>query len=134
MAYWLVKTDPDSYSWQDFLAEIETDWDGVRNYQARLNLLNMDIGDSILVYESQTVKSVVGIAEVTKKAFQDTTSMDDRWVAVRLKVNKSLNNPVTLAMIKSEPMLLNVALVKQSRLSVMPLNDEEYHKIISLSE
>ncbi|MBX3044511.1 MAG: EVE domain-containing protein [Candidatus Kapabacteria bacterium] len=134
MAYWLVKSDPDTYSWENLLKDKKTDWDGVRNYQARNNLKLMEVGDNVLVYESQSTRFVAGIAEVTKHAFQDTTTDDERWLAVELKAIKSLKNPVTLETIKNTPALKDIALIKQSRLSVMPLKEEEYNTIIDLSK
>lgn len=134
MAYWLVKSDPDTYSWVDLIKDKKTDWDGVRNYQARNNLMKMELGDLVLVYESQSTKFVAGISEVTKTHFPDKTTEDERWVAVELSVIKSLSNPVTLEMIKSTPELSEIALIKQSRLSVMPLTEIEYNTIIKLSE
>lgn len=134
MAFWLVKSDPDTYSWIDLLKDRKTDWDGVRNYQARNNLMKMETGDFVLVYESQSTKVVVGIAIVTKSYFPDKTTDDDRWVAVELSADRSLNNPVSLEMIKSEPELSSLALIRQSRLSVMPLTVSEYETILRLSE
>jgi len=134
MAYWLVKSDPETYSWQDLLKDKKTTWDGVRNYQARNNLMLMEIGDPVLVYESQSPKYVAGIAKVTKTHFPDETSEDDRWVAVELKAVSSLKNPVTLEIIKSTPELKDIALIRQSRLSVMPLTEIEYNTIIRLSK
>jgi len=130
--YWLAKSEPKKYSWDDFVSEGRDYWDGVRNYQARNNLSAMKIGDRVLFYHSVTGKEVVGIAEVVREAYQDPTTDDERWVAVDMVPVKKLTRPVTLAEIKAEPALAKVALVKQSRLSVVPLLASEYRKILSL--
>ncbi len=132
MKYWLAKSEPKKYSWDDFVSEGRDYWDGVRNYQARNNLSAMKIGDRVLFYHSVTGKEVVGIAEVVREAYQDPTTDDERWVAVDMVPVKKLTRPVTLAEIKAEPALAKVALVKQSRLSVVPLLASEYRKILSL--
>ncbi len=134
MAFWLVKSDPDTYSWIDLLKDRKTDWDGVRNYQARNYLIKMEMGDFVLIYESQSTKAAVGIAKVTKSYFLDRTTYDGRWVAVELTAERSLNNPVSLEMIKSEPELSSIAIIRQSLLSVMPLTESEYDKFLRLSE
>ena len=133
MNYWLVKSDPDSYGWDEFEKDGKTDWDGVRNYQARNNLQEMKKGDKVLFYHSVTTRDVVGIAEVLKSAYQDPTIDDDRWVAVELKVDKKLTNPVNLKEIKQVKQLENIALIKQSRLSVMPLTKTEFDTIIKMA-
>jgi predicted RNA-binding protein with PUA-like domain len=130
--YWLAKSEPKKYSWNDFVSEGRDYWDGVRNYQARNNLSAMKIGDRVLFYHSVTGKEVVGIAEVVREAYQDPTTDDERWVAVDMAPVEKLARPVTLADIKAEPALAEVALVKQSRLSVVPLLASEYRKILSL--
>ncbi len=132
MAYWLVKSDPDAYSWNDFEKDKETIWDGVRNYQARYNLKSMNKGDKVLYYHSQSDRAVVGVAKVSQEYFQDPTTKDDSWVAVKLKLLYKLNSPVTLSQIKSEPILSEISLIKQSRLSVMLLTAEEYLKILAM--
>jgi len=119
--HWLAKSEPKKYSWDDFVSEGRDYWDGVRNYQARNNLSAMKIGDRVLFYHSVTGKEVVGIAEVVREAYQDPTTDDERWVAVDMVPVEKLTRPVTLADIKAEPALAEVALVKQSRLSVVPL-------------
>lgn len=134
MAYWLVKSDPKTYSWKDMLEEKITPWDGVRNYQARNNLKEMKKGDKVLFYHSVQGTEVVGTTTVTKEYFQDPTTNDDRWVAVELKAEKTLENPVPLALIKESKELQDIALIKQSRLSVMSLTKDEYEKIIELSK
>lgn len=132
MNFWLVKSDPDSYSWGQFEKDESTAWDGVRNYQARNNLKLMETGDKVLFYESVTTKDVIGIAEVTRTAFQDPTTEDERWVAVELKPTKKFDKPVNLSAIKNIEKLQNISLIKQSRLSVMPLSSEEFHTIVQM--
>ena len=134
MNYWLVKQEPSSYSWDDFKKDKSTDWTGVRNYQARNFLQEMVKGDKVLFYHSGDKKEVVGIAEVKKAHFPDPTSDDDRWIAVNLKADKALKAPVSLAQIKGDNMLQDIHLVKNSRLSVMPLSREAFDQIINLSE
>jgi predicted RNA-binding protein with PUA-like domain len=130
--YWLVKQEPEAYAWTDFVRDGRTSWEGVRNFQARNFLQAMKPGDAVLFYESVTTKAVVGIAEVTKAAFPDKTADEDGWVAVELKAGKTLSNPVTLAQIKDIPSLKNIGLLRQSRLSVMPLKKSEFDRIVKL--
>ncbi len=133
MKYWLVKSDPEKYSWDDFERDNSTIWDGVRNYQARNNLNEMEMYDLVLVYHSQTSKDIVGIAKVSKPAFQDPTSEDPRWLSVELTVVKKLDKTIKLSQMKEDELLKNISLIKQSRLSVMPLSKEEFDRIIDLS-
>ena len=130
--YWLVKSEPDAYAWTDLVRDRRTDWTGVRNYQARIHLNAMRRGDRLFFYESVTTKAVVGIAEITKPAFPDTTADEPGWVAVEVKPITALAHPVTLAAIKAEPAFAKVALLRQSRLSVMPLSAAEFEKIRAL--
>ncbi len=132
MNYWLVKTDPDTYSVENLKRDKSTVWDGVRNYQARNNLSLMKKGDLVLMYHSQSDKDIRCIAKVTKEAFRDKTTDDERWLAVELTFQKLLKNYLHLDIIKNDAILSNIALVKQSRLSVMPLTKEQYEKIIEL--
>jgi predicted RNA-binding protein with PUA-like domain len=132
MQYWLVKSEPFKYSWEKFLEDGTTFWDGVRNYQARNNLMGMKKNDLVLFYHSNEGMQVVGIAKVIKEHYPDPTTDDQRWVAVDLKPYKTLKKPVTLTQIKSDPMLENIGLVKQGRLSVMSLKEEEFDRIIQL--
>ena len=132
MKYWLVKQEPNAYSWDDFVAEGKTDWTGVRNYQARNFLKEMKKGDKVYYYHSNVGKEVVGIAEVTKEAFPDPT--DEAWHAVELTPVKPLKKPVTLAQIKANAALANIYLVRQPRFSVMPLTKDEYQEILSMSK
>ncbi len=130
--YWLVKQEPEAYSWQDFVRDGRTDWEGVRNYQARNHLKAMRQGDLALFYASVTTKAVLGIAEVTRPAFPDKSADEEGWVAVELKALKPLPSPVTLEQIKKEPSLAEIPLLRQSRLSVMPLSKADYSRIIAL--
>ena len=132
MNYFLVKSEPFKYSWQRFLEDKQTFWDGVRNYQARNNLQAMKKGDLVLFYHSNEGKEVVGIAKVVKEAYQDPTTTDERWVVVDLAPVETLKNPVTLETIKSDEQLEDIALVRQGRLSVMPLKQEEFDRIVQL--
>jgi predicted RNA-binding protein with PUA-like domain len=130
--YWLVKSEPEAYGWADLVRDGRTAWTGVRNYQARIHLNAMQRGDRVMFYESVTTKAVVGLAEVTKTAFPDTTADEPGWVAVELKALAPLPHPVTLAQIKADTPLANVALLRQSRLSVMPLTRAEFERIVKL--
>jgi predicted RNA-binding protein with PUA-like domain len=132
MAHWLVKQEPTAYAFAQLVADKKTCWDGVRNYQARNNLASMHKGDRVLYYHSVNEKQVVGIAEVVKEAYPDPTTEDDRWLAVDLKAVKALKTPVTLDDIKGDAKLAEIALVRQSRLSVMPLTEAEYRRILEL--
>lgn len=134
MNYWLVKSEPAKYSWDTFLKDKRTFWDGVRNFQARNNLMTMKKGDLVLFYHSVTEKEIIGIAEVVKEHYQDPTTKDPHWVVVDLKPIESLKNPVTLEMIKKESRLQNIGLIRQQRLSVMPLTAAEFNCILELSE
>lgn len=130
--YWLVKSEPGAYSWQQFIKDGRTPWDGVRNYQARNNLKAMKEGDYVLFYHSVTEKQVMGIARVVKEFYQDPTTDDDRWVVVDVVPERAFKKPVTLAEVKADERLENIALVKQARLSVMPLKQEEFDVLIEL--
>jgi predicted RNA-binding protein with PUA-like domain len=132
MQHWLVKSEPIKYSWEKFNKEGRTFWDGVRNYQARNNLREMKEGDLVLYYHSNEGKAVVGIAKVVKEFYQDPTTDDKNWVVVDLVPVESIKNPVTLEQIKADPQLANVSLVRQGRLSVMPLKVEEFDRILEL--
>lgn len=133
MNYWLVKSEPDVYGWSHFTEQGVAVWDGVRNYQARNNLQAMRVGDQVLFYHSVSRPAVVGLATVSREAYPDPTSPDDhRWVAVELMPVLALEIPVSLARIRAEPLLANMGLIKQSRLSVMPLRPDEFELILSL--
>ena len=130
ISYWLVKQEPTAYSWSTFVKDGETEWTGVRNFQARDNLRAMKKGDQVLFYHSVVNPSVVGVAEVVKEAYPDPTATEGDWSAVRLKPFHALKTPVTLAEIKKDPLLADIALLKQSRLSVMPLAEKEFKLIV----
>jgi predicted RNA-binding protein with PUA-like domain len=132
MNHWLVKSEPFKYSWEKFNQDGRTFWDGVRNYQARNNLKAMQEGDLVLFYHSNEGKNVVGIAKVVKEFYQDPTTDDANWVVVDLSPVESLKNPVSLEQIKAEPSLVDISLVRQGRLSVMPLKAEEFDKILEM--
>ena len=143
-SFWLVKQEPSDYSWSDFVADDGTSWTGVRNFAARNNLRRMSKGDQVLFYHSgdapspkataaQVTKAVIGIAKVTRTAYPDTTAKEGEWSAVDLAPIKALSKPVTLAEIKAKPQLKNIALVRQSRLSVMPLGAKEFDLIVRMA-
>lgn len=130
--YWLVKQEPEKYSWEDFTRDGCTIWDGVRNYQARNNLQAMRLGDQVLFYASVTGKEVRGVASVSRTAFPDPSADDPTWQAVEIVPATPLPQPVSLARIKADPALADIALLKQSRLSVMPLRKTEFDRILKL--
>lgn len=130
--YWLVKSEPFKYSWEQFNKDGRTFWDGVRNYQARNNLREMKVGDLVLFYHSNDGKNVVGIAKVVKESYQDPTTSDPNWVVVDIVPVQALNKPVSLAQVKAEESLKDISLVKQGRLSVMPLKATEFDKILEM--
>jgi predicted RNA-binding protein with PUA-like domain len=134
MNYWLVKSEPFKYSWDDFVREGKSVWDGVRNYQARNNMKLMKKGDWVFFYHSNEGMEVVGLAEVKKEFYQDPTTEDPRWVVVEFVPINKLAKSVTLKMIKTDERLTNLALVKQSRLSVTPVDKQEFDIILSLAE
>ena len=131
MSYWLVKSEPGKYSWQQLLRESRTCWDGVRNYQARNNLRAMKKGDTVLFYHSNEGLEVVGVAQVVKEAYPDPTTDDPRWVAVDIEPVETLAAPVSLRDMKRDKRLQNLALIKQSQLSVVPLTKEEFEVIVA---
>ena len=130
MNYWLVKQEPESYSFDDLICDGKTDWTGVRNYQARNNLRAMRAGDKIFFYHSGAEKRIVGVAELSREEFPDPT--DEKWIAVEIKPVEKLSKPVSLEQIKAEKSLENIALLKQSRLSVVPLTQEEFERILKM--
>jgi predicted RNA-binding protein with PUA-like domain len=132
MNYWLVKSEPVKYAWDQFVKDGKTFWDGVRNYQARNNLQAMKKGDLVLYYHSNEGMEVVGIAKVLKEHYPDPTIDDPRWVVVDLAPYKALKKPVSLAQMKQDPMLANIGLIRQGRLSVMPLKSEEFDRIVEM--
>lgn len=130
MAYWLIKSEPFKYSWDQFEKDGETFWDGVRNYAARNNLRAMKKGDLAFFYHSNEGVEIVGIAKVVKEFYQDPTTEDPNWVVVNFKPHKKLKNPVSLAEIKADKRLQNMALVRLGRLSVQPVTDEEWNIVL----
>src|SRR5216683_4367664 len=132
LGLWMVKQEPETYSWDDLVRDGKTDWTGVRNFQARNNLRKMQVGDRVLFYHSGTGKCVVGIAEVAKAAYPDLTADDPQWVAVDIKPVKPLNEPVPLASIRYHAKLANLPLIRQSQLSVMPLTKEEFETLAGM--
>ena len=133
MNYWLVKSEPSAYSWDDLVKEGKTCWSGVRNYAARLHLRNMKKGDEVFFYHSNEGTNIVGIANVLKEHYPDPTTDDERWEAVDLKPYKKLKKPVDLQTIKKDKRLSNMALVRIGRLSVQPVTDKEYEIIMKLA-
>ena len=133
MKYWLLKSEPDSWSWDNQVKEGASMWDGVRNYQARNNLKKMKKNDLCFFYHSVTEKSIVGIVKIVKEYYPDPTDKTGRFVVVDVKATKKLKNPVSLDQIKENSKLKDIALVKQSRLSVMPLKKTEWEIIIKMS-
>ena len=131
--YWLVKQEPTAYSWDQFVKDGKTDWTGVRNFQARNNLRDMKLGDPVFYYHSVNGKAVVGIAKVTREAFQDPTAAEGDWSAVELTPVKPVVPPVKLEEIKREPRLFNMQLLRNSRLSVQQLTKDEYETILELT-
>jgi len=132
MNYWLVKSEPHKYSWEQFNKDGRTFWDGVRNYTARNNMRAMKEGDLVLFYHSNEGKEVVGIAKVVKEAYQDPTTDDTAWVVVELSPVEALKKPVTLETIKADPRLKDIQLIRQGRLSVPSLTKEEFDRILEL--
>lgn len=133
MKYWLVKSEPFKYSWEQFVKDGKTFWDGVRNYGARNNLRAMKKGDHVFFYHSNEGMAIVGMAEVVKEAYQDPTTTDPNWVAVDLKPVESFPRPVTLAQVKAEPELQDMDLVRLSRLSVGTVKEREYKLILKMA-
>ena len=134
MAYWLVKSEPSTYSWDQFVKDKQTTWDGVRNYAARINLKAMKKGEEVLFYHSNEGTEIVGIAKVAKEFYQDPTTEDEAWVAVDLKAVKKLKNPVTLAQLKPDKRFTNMDLVRLGRLSVQTVKEDEWNLIMELSD
>ena len=133
MKYWLLKSEPDAWSWDNQVKEGASMWDGVRNYQARNNLKEMKKNDLCFFYHSVTERSIIGIVKVVKEYYPDPTDKTERFVVVDVKATKKLKNPVSLDQIKENSKLKDIALVKQSRLSVMPLKKTEWDIIIKMS-
>ena len=134
MQHWLVKQEPEKYPWTQFVKDKGTYWDGVRNYQARNNLRAMKKGDLVMYYHSVSEKAVVGVAKVTGEAYPDPTAKEGDWSVVDLKPLKAMAEPVTLERIKVDAKLAEIALIKQSRLSVMPLRASEFRRVLQLGK
>jgi len=132
MAYWLVKSEPSKYSWEQFEKDKQTFWDGVRNYAARNHLKSMKKGDQVLFYHSNEGLEIVGIAKVAKEAYQDPTTDDEAWVVVDLKPYKRIKKPVSLEQVKADKRLANMALVRLGRLSVQPVTENEWNIIMEM--
>ena len=133
MSYWLIKSEPFKYSWEQFLKDKRTYWDGVRNYAARNNMKAMKLGDELFFYHSNEGLAVVGIAKVVKEFYQDPTTDEDAWVVVDVAPVKTLKNPVTLQQIKSDKRLANMEIIRLSRLSVSKVQPEEWKVIMELA-
>jgi predicted RNA-binding protein with PUA-like domain len=131
MNYWLVKTEPETFSWDDLTKEKKTIWDGVRNFQARTNLKSMKKDDTVFIYHTGDEKAIIGLAKIVKEAYPDPTDKD--WVVVEISADKKLKKPVSLAQVKSTKKLSNMVLVKASRLSVQPVREDEFALIVELS-
>jgi predicted RNA-binding protein with PUA-like domain len=131
---WLVKTEPSTYAWGDLVRDGRTRWDGVRNFAARGHLAGMRAGDRVLVYHSGDERAVVGVARVAREAYPDPTAREGSWLAVDLEPVKALARPVALAEVKAEAALRAIPLVRQARLSVMPLPAEAFERILALGE
>ena len=134
MAHWLIKSEPSAYSWSQFVKDKKTSWTGVRNAQAAINLKGMKPGDRVFFYHSNEGKEIVGIAEVAKAAYLDPTDKAGKAVTVDVKAVEPVKTPVTLAAIKADPRLKDFGLVRQSRLSVVPVSDEQWKLILKMSE
>ena len=134
MNYWLVKQEPEAYSWSDLVKDGGTAWTGVRSFPARKNLRAMKAGDQAFFYHSGEAKSIVGLARITREAYPDPTADEDDWAAVDLAPVKPLARPVTLSQIKADKILKEMVLVRQSRLSVLPVTSEQFTRLLKLSE
>ncbi|MBL9135576.1 MAG: EVE domain-containing protein [Verrucomicrobiales bacterium] len=132
--FWLVKQEPESYAWSTFVAEGRSAWTGVRNFQARNNLRAMQEGDWVAYYHSGDGKEVVGLAKVARAAYADPTATEGDWSAVDLVPVKALKTSVTLAVIKADPVLRDMALVRNSRLSVSPVSEEQFRRLLELGQ
>ncbi len=133
MPYWLIKSEPFKYSWEMFVKDKQTTWDGVRNYAARIHLKAMKKGDEAFFYHSNEGMEIVGIAKVSKEFYQDPTTEDNNWVAVDFKTSTKLKKPVTLTQMKADKRLANMALIRISRLSVSPVTEAEWNIIMQMA-
>lgn len=133
MRYWLMKSEPDAFSWDDLVRRGRAEWDGVRNHTAQRNMKEMEVGDQVFFYHSNIGLEVVGIMEIVRTAAPDSTDETGRWIAVEVAPVRKLTRPVTLRQIKAEPALANMEMIRQSRLSVAPVRPEEFHKILEMA-
>jgi predicted RNA-binding protein with PUA-like domain len=133
MRYWLMKSEPDAFSWDDLVAKGEAEWDGVRNHAAQRNMKDMRVGDRALFYHSNIGLEAVGIMEIVREAEQDTTDETGKWIAVLVSPLEKLPAPVSLKAMKAEPALAGMEMIRQSRLSVSPVSDAEYGKILEMA-
>lgn len=133
MSFWLVKSEPSVYSWDQLVKDKQTTWDGVRNYAARINLRSMKKGEQVLFYHSNEGMEIVGIAKVAKEAYQDPTTDDDRWVAIDIKPYRKLRKPVSLTQLKPDKRFADMDLVRLGRLSVQTVKEEEWKLIMELA-
>lgn len=134
MDYWVIKSESAAYSWESFVKDRVTHWDGVRNYQARNNMEKMKVGDLLLFYHSNGAREVVGLARVVREAYPDPSADDSRWVMVDVEALKPFNKPVPLGLIKEIPELADIKLVRQSRLSVGEIDKKSFDLILSLGD
>jgi predicted RNA-binding protein with PUA-like domain len=134
MQYWLMKSEPDAFSWGDLVAKGRAEWDGVRNHAAQLNMKAMKTGDRAFFYHSNIGLECVGIMEIVREAAQDSTDETGKWIAVEVAPVEPLSNPVTLKAMKAEPKLAEMQMIRQSRLSVSPVSAEEYNLILSMAK
>jgi predicted RNA-binding protein with PUA-like domain len=134
MNYWLMKSDSDTYPWTKLVEEKRAMWDGVRNYLARNNMKSMKLGDVVLFYESGKDKKIIGECRIVKEFYPDPTTVEKQWVVVDVELVRAFKNPVSLETIKNDAILKDILLVKQQRLSVMPVSKEHYERIIEISE
>jgi predicted RNA-binding protein with PUA-like domain len=132
--YWILKTEPGTYSFDDLKKDKTTIWDGVRNYQARNNLQKMERGELVMIYHSVSDKAIVGVAQVVATAFKDPMVPQENWLAVKVAYEKPFKTPISLAALKADSRLCNLSLIKQSRLSVCPVTKEEWFAILELAE
>jgi predicted RNA-binding protein with PUA-like domain len=132
--FWLVKQEPTTYSWEQFVQDGKTEWTGVRNFQARNNLRAMKVGDQVFYYHSVNGKAIVGLAKVTKEAFRDPTATEGDWSAVELAPERPITPPIALAQLKSEPRLANMVLLRSARLSVSPVSPTEFQTILQIAK
>ena len=133
MAHWLIKSEPSVYSWDQFVKDKKTFWDGVRNFAARIHLRSMKKGEEVFFYHSNEGMEIVGIATVLKEAYPDPSTDDTNWVAVDFKPSKKLKTPVSLVQMKADKRLANMALIRIGRLSVSPVSDEEWNIIMQMA-